>query len=55
MFLRAAGGAGVGFVLFSKLPGGLPQALAAIPGGTLDPSSIPKFVTPLLVPPVMPT
>ena len=27
---------------------------AAIPGGTLDPNSIPKFVTPLLAPPVMP-
>ena len=25
-----------------------------IPGGTLDPVSVPKFVTPLLVPPVMP-
>src|SRR4030042_2347596 len=27
---------------------------AAIPGGTLDPVSIPKFQTPLLIPPVMP-
>ena len=26
----------------------------ALPGGTLDPPSIPKFVTPLLIPPVMP-
>jgi FtsP/CotA-like multicopper oxidase with cupredoxin domain len=25
-----------------------------IPGGTLDPLSVPKFVTPLLIPPVMP-
>jgi len=27
---------------------------AAIPGGTLDPATVPKFVTPLLIPPVMP-
>jgi len=27
---------------------------AAIPGGTLDPTLVPKFVTPLLIPPVMP-
>ncbi|MFT3891908.1 MAG: multicopper oxidase [Anaerolineales bacterium] len=30
------------------------KAQAAIPGGTLDPFALPKFVTPLLVPPVMP-
>ena len=30
-----------------------PAALAQIPGGTLDPAYA-KFVTPLLVPPVMP-
>lgn len=29
-------------------------ALAQIPGGTLDPGSVPKYVTPLLIPPVMP-
>ena len=27
---------------------------AAIPGGSLDPADVPKFVTPLLIPPVMP-
>jgi FtsP/CotA-like multicopper oxidase with cupredoxin domain len=30
------------------------RALAAIPGGTLDPADVAKFVTPLLIPPVMP-
>jgi FtsP/CotA-like multicopper oxidase with cupredoxin domain len=30
------------------------QAQAAIPGGTLDPVPLPKFVTPMLIPPVMP-
>ena len=33
---------------------GPPRAVAQIPGGTLDPSSIPRFQTPLLIPPVMP-
>jgi FtsP/CotA-like multicopper oxidase with cupredoxin domain len=32
----------------------LPHALAAIAGGTLDPTTIPKYVTPLVVPPAMP-
>src|SRR5687768_5299718 len=30
------------------------RAQAAIPGGTLDPMAVPKFVTPMLIPPVMP-
>ena len=30
------------------------RAKASIPGGTLDPLTLPKFVTPLLIPPVMP-
>ena len=30
------------------------RAKAAIPGGTLDPLTLPKFVTPLLIPPAMP-
>ena len=54
-FIRAGGGAGLGFVLYAYLPGGTKVALAeALPGGTLDPLDIPKFQTPLLVPPVMP-
>jgi FtsP/CotA-like multicopper oxidase with cupredoxin domain len=32
----------------------LDKALAAIPGGTLDPVALGKFTTPLLIPPVMP-
>ena len=49
------GGAGAGFYLFGRLPGlDAPTALAQIPGGTLDPTLVPKFQTPLLVPPVMP-
>ena len=39
----------------SRLNGFAPIAFAApIPGGTLDPLGVPKYRTPLLVPPVMP-
>ena len=31
-----------------------PVVLAQIPGGTLDPTVVPKYQTPLLIPPVMP-
>jgi spore coat protein A len=54
-FVAWVGGAGAGFYLFGRLPGtGGTVALAQVPGGTLDPGSIPKFATPMLVPPVMP-
>jgi spore coat protein A len=53
-FIRAAAGAGLGFVLYTKVPGGAIRALAAIPGGTLAPEQIPKYVSALLIPPVMP-
>ena len=53
-FIRAAGVAGAGFVLYAYSPAGTRRAVAAIPGGDLDPLGVPKFVTPLLVPPVMP-
>jgi FtsP/CotA-like multicopper oxidase with cupredoxin domain len=53
-FIRAVGGAGAGFVLYTYLPGGGIQALAQIPGGTLDPADVLKYQTPLLIPPVMP-
>ena len=32
----------------------LRRVFAQIPGGTLDPLLVPKFVTPMLIPPVMP-
>src|ERR1044072_7976000 len=54
-FVAWVGGAGAGFYLFGRLPGmSAPVALAQIPGGTLDPTAVPRFQTPLLVPPVMP-
>ncbi len=33
----------------------LPKAFAQIPGGTLAPGDVPKYQTPMLIPPVMPT
>ena len=54
-FIRWAGGTGAGFVLYTYLPGGAKRALAeVVPGGTLDPSDVPRFQTPMLIPPVMP-
>jgi FtsP/CotA-like multicopper oxidase with cupredoxin domain len=54
-FVAWVGGAGAGFYLFGRLPGmSAPVALAQIPGGSLDPDSVSKFVTPMLIPPVMP-
>ena len=56
-FLRIGGGAGVGLVFIGQVGGELfrvPVAAAQIPGGTLDPTTVPKYVTPMLIPPVMP-
>jgi spore coat protein A len=51
-FLKLATG-WAGVYLTSKF-GLWPRVLAQIPGGTLPPDVIPKFVTPLLIPPAMP-
>jgi len=56
-FLRISGGAGVGLFFVGQIGGvpfRVPVAAAAIPGGTLDPLSVSKYQTPLLIPPVMP-
>src|SRR5512143_3100119 len=50
LFLKLFAMGGVGLFLRGK---GM-LAFAQIPGGTLDPNSVDKFVTPLLIPPVMP-
>lgn len=49
-FLKALTLGGVG--LFQR--GGSGQALAQIPGGTLLPGNVARYVTPMLIPPVMP-
>jgi FtsP/CotA-like multicopper oxidase with cupredoxin domain len=54
-FIAWVGGASAGFYLFGRLPGtSAPVALAQLGGGTLDPLDIPKYQTPMLIPPVMP-
>ena len=51
-FLKAGALTGAALWLPSQLR--LPPALAAISGGTLDPTTIDKYVAPLVIPPVMP-
>ncbi len=56
-FLRVASVAGAGLVLVGQIRGRpfrIPVAHMTVPGGTLAPGDIPKYVTPLLIPPVMP-
>ncbi len=54
-FVAWVGGASAGFYLFGRSPGmSAPEALAQIPGGTLDPGDVRKFQTPMLIPPAMP-
>ena len=54
-FITWLGGTGAGFYLLGRVPGTkVPVVLAQGPGGTLDPTTIPKFETPMLIPPVMP-
>ncbi|HEX9717374.1 MAG TPA: bilirubin oxidase, partial [Actinomycetota bacterium] len=52
-FLKAGAVAG-GSVFLVGARGVTLRAAAAIPGGTLDPTTIPKYVMPLVIPPVMP-
>ncbi len=52
-FLKLAGG-GAGVYLASKFGRWPGYLMASTPSGTLAPAGIPKFVTPLLIPPAMP-
>jgi FtsP/CotA-like multicopper oxidase with cupredoxin domain len=51
-FLKYTGATALTWYAVNKF--GVLKAIAQIPGGTLDPSAVPKFETPLLIPPVMP-
>jgi spore coat protein A, manganese oxidase len=56
-FLRIGGGAGAGLFFIGQvggLPFKVPVAAARIPGGSLDPTAVPKYQTAMLIPPVMP-
>jgi spore coat protein A, manganese oxidase len=50
-FFKMIGGAGLAVIAARTKFG---QVIAQIPGGTLAAADIPKYVTPLLIPPVMP-
>jgi len=52
-FFRISAG-GATLIFTSKFNGVTRVLQAQIPGGTLDPLSVPKYQTPLLIPPVMP-
>src|SRR5262245_23653195 len=52
-FLWAGAAAGAGAFVTNRL-GIWPRVLAQVAGGTLSPSSIPKFTTSLFIPPAMP-
>jgi spore coat protein A len=47
----------IGFVIFTLITGSPAFAAAPtyVPGGSLDPTTIPKYVIPLVIPPAMPT
>ena len=51
-FLKYTGGTALTWYALNKF--GILQAIAQLPGGTLNPEMIRKFQTPLLIPPVMP-
>lgn len=53
-FLKLSAIAGAGLFFSTRIGGKVMRVFAQIPGGTLDPLSVPKFQTPLLIPPVMP-
>ncbi len=54
-FIRLGAAAGGGLYLSTKIGGVRHLLRAQIPGGTLDPLAVPRYMTPMLIPPVMPT
>ena len=52
-FLKLGGAAGA-TLFFTMKFGKITRVFAQIPGGTLDPASVPKYQTAMLIPPVMP-
>ena len=53
-FLKIGGGGLLGLYVGSQLGGFTQVAEAAIPGGAVEAAALGKYVTPLLIPPVMP-
>lgn len=51
-FLKYTGSTVLTLFAFNRF--GVSKAIAQLPGGSLDPLAVPKYQTPLLIPPVMP-
>jgi hypothetical protein len=54
-FVKLCGSGALGLFVWDALAGEQPVLAAPIAGGTLLPRNIPKFVTPLVIPPAMPS
>jgi spore coat protein A len=52
-FLKLTGATTIAWYVATQT-GWMERAIAQIPGGTLNPNSVTKYVTPMLIPPVMP-
>ena len=52
-FLKLTGASAITWYVATNV-GWTQRAIAQIPGGTLDPGDVTKYVTPLLIPPAMP-
>ncbi|HEU4897675.1 MAG TPA: bilirubin oxidase, partial [Actinomycetota bacterium] len=52
-FLKLTGATTLAWYVATQT-GWMERAIAQIPGGTLNPSSVTKYATPMLIPPVMP-
>ena len=52
-FIKLTGASTIGWYVATQT-GWVQWAVAQVPGGTLEPESVSKYVTPLLIPPVMP-
>ena len=52
-FLKLTGASTIAWYVATQT-GWMERAMAQIPGGTLEPGAVTKYVTPMLVPPVMP-
>jgi spore coat protein A len=53
-FLKISAVVGASALITARFRGVTRVFAAPLPGGTLDPLAVPKFLTPLLIPPVMP-
>jgi spore coat protein A, manganese oxidase len=53
-FIKTGAASGAGFYLMSRLGGRTRLFAQPLPGATIDPAAVQKYVTPLVIPPAMP-